>query len=185
LAGRKIAKISKSFYGAAEGAASMVDRLDRKILQILQEDATVPVAEIGRRVGLSTTPCWRRIQKLEEEGVITRRVAVLDPRKVNAKVTAFVAITTNQHNDEWLRRFAEVIRDFPEVVEFYRMAGQVDYLLRVVVPDIEAYDVFYKKLIAKIEIADVSTTFAMEQIKYTTSLPLNYVPIEKEKAQVA
>ena len=127
----------------------MIDRLDRKILQILQEDATVPVAEIGRRVGLSTTPCWRRIQKLEEEGVITGRVALLDPRKVNTRVTAFVAITTNQHNDEWLKRFAEVIRDFPEVVEFYRMAGQVDYLLRVVVPDIEAYDAFYKRLIAQ------------------------------------
>ncbi len=109
----------------------MVDRLDRKILQILQEDATVPVAEIGRRVGLSTTPCWRRIQKLEEDGVIIGRVALLDPRKVNTKVTAFISITTNQHNEEWLKRFAEVIQELPEVVEFYRMAGQVDYLLRV------------------------------------------------------
>ena len=161
----------------------MVDRLDRKILQILQEDATVPVAEIGRRVGLSTTPCLRRIQKLEEDGVIVGRVALLDPRKVNTKVTAFVSITTNQHNDEWLRRFAEVIRDLPEVVEFYRMAGQVDYLLRVVVPDIEAYDAFYKKLISKIEISDVSTTFAMEQIKYTTAVPLNYIAVDKEKAR--
>ena len=159
----------------------MIDRLDRKILQILQEDATVPVAEIGRRVGLSTTPCWRRIQKLEEDGVITGRVALLDPKKVNTKVTAFVAITTNQHNDEWLRRFAEVIRDFPEVVEFYRMAGQVDYLLRVVVPDIEAYDNLYKRLIARIDIADVSTTFAMEQIKYTTELPLSYIALDKDK----
>ena len=162
----------------------MIDRLDRKILQILQEDATIPVAEIGRRVGLSTTPCWRRIQKLEEDGVILRRVAVLDPKKINARVTAFVAITTNQHNEEWLRRFAEVLRDFPEVVEFYRMAGQIDYLLRVVVPDIEAYDAFYKRLIAKIEIADVSSSFAMEQIKYTTALPLNYIVIDKEKARI-
>ena len=159
----------------------MIDRLDRKILQILQEDATIPVAEIGRRVGLSTTPCWRRIQKLEEDGVILRRVAILDPRKVNAKVTVFVSITTSQHNEEWLKRFAEVIRDFPEVVEFYRMSGQVDYLLRVVVPDIEAYDVFYKRLIAKIDIADVSSAFAMEQIKFATTLPLNYVPLEKDK----
>ncbi len=163
----------------------MVDRLDRKILQILQEDAAIPVAEIGRRVGLSTTPCWRRVQKLEEEGVITGRVALLDPRKINVKVTAFVAITTNQHNEEWLKRFAEVIRDFPEVVEFYRMAGQVDYLLRVVVPDIEAYDAFYQKLISKIAIADVSTTFAMEQIKYTTELPLSYVQLDREKAKTA
>lgn len=159
----------------------MIDRLDRKILQILQEDATVPVAEIGRRVGLSTTPCWRRIQKLEEDGVIIGRVALLDPKKVNTRVTAFVAITTNQHNDEWLKRFAEVIRDLPEVVEFYRMAGQVDYLLKVVVPDIEAYDNLYKRLIARIDIADVSTTFAMEQIKYTTELPLSYVVLEKDK----
>ena len=157
----------------------MIDRIDRKILQILQEDCTVPVAEIGRRVGLSTTPCWRRIQKLEEDGVIQRRVAVLDPRQVNAKVTAFVAITTNQHSEDWLKRFAELISQMPEVVEFYRMAGQVDYLLRVVVPDIEAYDAFYKKMIAKIEIADVSTTFAMEQIKYTTALPLQFIPVEK------
>ncbi len=157
----------------------MLDRLDRRILQILQEDATMPVAEIGRRVGLSTTPCWRRIQKMEEEGVITGRVVILDPVKVNAKVTAFVAVTTTEHSSDWLKRFADVIRDFPEVVEFYRMAGQVDYLLRVVVPDIESYDVFYKKLIGRIEVGDISTTFAMEQIKYTTALPLNYLP-EKE-----
>jgi Lrp/AsnC family transcriptional regulator len=157
----------------------MLDRLDRRILQILQEDATMPVAEIGRRVGLSTTPCWRRIQKMEEEGVITGRVVILDPVKVNAKVTAFVAVTTTEHSSDWLKRFADVIRDFPEVVEFYRMAGQVDYLLRVVVPDIESYDVFYKKLISRIEVGDISTTFAMEQIKYTTALPLNYLP-EKE-----
>jgi Lrp/AsnC family transcriptional regulator len=163
----------------------MVDRLDRKILQVLQEDSTVPVAEIGRRVGLSTTPCWRRIQKLEEEGVITGRVAQHDPKKVNARVTAYVSIITNQHNDEWLRRFAEVIRDFPEVAEFYRMAGKVDYLLRVVVPDIEAFDNFYKRLIAKIDIADVSTAFAMEQIKYTTMLPLSYIRLDKEKASAA
>ena len=163
----------------------MVDRLDRKILQILQEEATIPVAEIGRRVGLSTTPCWRRIQKLEEDGVIVRRAALLDPKKINTKVTAFVAITTNQHNEEWLKRFAEVIQDLPEVVEFYRMAGQVDYLLRIVVPDIEAYDNLYKRLIAKIDISDVSTTFAMEQIKYTTALPLNYIVVDKEKAKVS
>ncbi len=160
----------------------MIDRIDRRILSILQEDCTVPVAEIGRRVGLSTTPCWRRIQKLEEDGVIKRRVAVLDPKKVNAKVTAFVAITTNQHNDDWLRKFADVIVTFPEVMEFYRMAGQVDYLLRVVVPDIEAYDAFYKRLISKIDIADVSTTFAMEQIKWTSELPLGYVPTEKPRS---
>jgi len=167
--------------GVLERPLTMIDRLDRKIMQILQDDATIPVAEIGRRVGLSTTPCWRRIQKLEEEGVITGRVALLDQKMVNVNVTAFVSITTNQHNDEWLRRFAEVIRDFPEVVEFYRMAGQVDYLLRVVVPDLEAFDGLYKRLIAKIDIADVSTAFAMEQIKYTTKLPLDYIPLGKKE----
>jgi Lrp/AsnC family transcriptional regulator len=159
----------------------MIDRIDRRILSILQEDCTVPVAEIGRRVGLSTTPCWRRIQKLEEDGVITGRVALLDPEKVNVKVTAFVAITTNQHTEDWLRKFADVIKELPEVVEFYRMAGQVDYLLRVTVPDIAAYDAFYKKLISKIDITDVSTTFAMEQIKCTTELPLSYIPVEKTR----
>jgi Lrp/AsnC family transcriptional regulator len=160
---------------------TMIDRIDRRILSILQEDCTIPVAEVGRRVGLSTTPCWRRIQKLEEDGVIQRRVAILDPRKVNVKVTAFVSITTSQHNDDWLRKFADVISEFPEVVEFYRMAGQVDYLLRVAVPDIEAYDAFYKRLIARIEISDVSTSFAMEQIKSTSELPLAYVPTEKSR----
>jgi len=161
----------------------MVDRLDRKILHILQEEATGPVAEIGRRVGLSTTPCWRRIQKLEEDGVITGRVALLDPAKVNTRVTAFVSITTTQHNEEWLKRFAEVIREMPEVAEFYRMAGKVDYLLRVVVPDIAAYDAFYQRLIAKIDISDVSTTFAMERIKYTTRLPLDYIQIDKTRTR--
>ncbi|PLX39634.1 MAG: ArsR family transcriptional regulator [Hyphomicrobiales bacterium] len=157
-----------------------MDRTDRKILAILQEDATVPVAEIGRRVGLSTTPCWRRIQKLEEEGVIRKRVAVLDPAKVNAKVTVFVAIRTNRHTENWLEEFSSTVEEFPEVVEFYRMSGDIDYLLRVVVPDIEAYDAFYKRLISRIELSDVSSTFAMEAIKYTTALPLNFVTLDKQ-----
>jgi Lrp/AsnC family transcriptional regulator, cysteine-sensing transcriptional activator len=151
-----------------------MDRLDRKILRLLQEDATLAVADVAKKVGLSTTPCWRRIQKLEEAKIIRRRVALVDSRKVNVGVTAFVFIRTNQHGLEWLQRFADAVRDLPEVVEFYRMSGQVDYLLRVVVPDIEAYDRFYKKLIGKIELSDVSSSFAMEQIKYTTALPLDY-----------
>ncbi len=158
---------------------AMLDRLDRKILEILQKDCTLPVAEIGKQIGLSTTPCWRRIQKLEESGVIERRVAVLDPKKVNVGVTVFVSITTSHHTQEWLDRFHEALKDFPEVVEFYRMSGQVDYLLRVVVPDIERYDAFYKKLISKIELSDVSSAFAMEQIKYTTALPLDYAAEER------
>lgn len=154
---------------------SSVDATDRQILEILQRDATMPLAEIARRVGLSSTPCWRRIQKMEEAKVIRARVALLDSRKINAGVNIFVSIRTNQHNDEWLQRFAAVVSDMPEVVEFYRMSGQVDYLLRVVVPDIAAYDAFYKRLIARIELDDVSSSFAMEQIKYTTALPLSYV----------
>ena len=153
----------------------MLDEMDVKILRILQEDCTRPVADIGKEVGLSTTPCWRRVQKLEESGVIKRRVAVLDPDKVNAGVTVFVSIKTDHHSLAWLEKFRSAVADFPEVVEFYRMSGEVDYLLRVVVPDIAAYDAFYKKLISRIEIAKVSSAFAMEQMKYTTSLPLQFV----------
>ncbi len=151
-----------------------IDEIDRKILAILQADATVPVAAIAERVGLSATPCWRRIQKLEEAGVIQARVAVLNPDKLRVGVTVFVSVKTNQHDLGWLEKFAAAVRDFPEVVEFYRMSGDVDYLLRIVVPDIAAYDAVYKRLIARIALADVSSAFAMERIKYTTALPLTY-----------
>ncbi len=161
----------------------MLDDMDVKILRLLQQDCTRPVAEIGKEVGLSTTPCWRRMQKLEEAGVIQRRVAVLDPVKVNAGVTVFVSIKTDQHSLAWLEKFHSAVGDFPEVVEFYRMSGDVDYLLRVVVPDISAYDSFYKRLISRIEIAKVSSAFAMEQIKYTTELPLTFVVTEKESVK--
>lgn len=157
-----------------------MDRLDRKILRLLQEDATLAVADIAKKVGLSTTPCWRRIQKLEEDGVIKRRVAILDPERINTRVTVFVSVRTGSHSVEWLKRFSEVVAEFQEVIEFYRMSGDVDYLLRVVVPDIAAYDSFYKRLIAKIDIRDVSSSFAMEQIKYTTELPLDYMILEKD-----
>lgn len=159
----------------------MLDKIDRKILALLQKDATMPVAEIGRKVGLSTTPCWRRIQKMEEDGVIKRRVAVLNPAKVNAGVTVFVSVRTNQHNESWLKKFASVVEAHDEVVEFYRMSGDVDYVLRVVVPDIAHYDRFYQKLISEMSMSDVSSAFAMEQIKYTTALPLDFSEIEKEK----
>lgn len=157
----------------------MIDKMDRKILEILQQDCTVPVAEIGKQIGLSTTPCWRRIQKMEENGVIQKRVALLDAKKVNVGVTVFVSITTSHHTQDWLDRFHDVLSGFPEVVEFYRMSGQVDYLLRVVVPDIERYDAFYKRLISEIELTEVSSAFAMEQIKFTTALPLAYTVPEE------
>ncbi len=161
------------------GVNDFMDKTDRAILAILQEDATLPVADIARKVGLSTTPCWRRIQKLEEDKVILKRVAILDPRKVNADVTVFVSIKTDQHNEEWLKRFAEVITKFSEVAGFYRMSGEIDYLLKVVVPDINAYDIFYKKLVSQIDIENVSSAFAMERIKDTTQLPLEYISIDR------
>ena len=151
-----------------------LDEIDRKILNLLQADATIPVAAIAERVGLSATPCWRRIQKLEEAGVIRARVALLDPEKLNVGVTVMVAVRTSQHDLGWLEKFAAAVQDFPEVVEFYRMSGDVDYLLRIVVPDIAAYDAVYKRLIARVPLSDVSSAFAMETIKYTTALPVTY-----------
>jgi Lrp/AsnC family transcriptional regulator len=151
-----------------------MDDTDRKILACLQEDATMPLAQIARRVGLSSTPCWRRIQKLEEAKVIRRRVALLDGAKIGAGLIAFVSIRTSRHSAEWLDKFAAAVTDMPEVIEFYRMSGEVDYLLKIAVPDIAAYDAVYKRLIGRIEISDVTSTFAMEQIKYTTALPLDY-----------
>lgn len=151
-----------------------LDDIDRKILNLLQTDATIPVATIAERVGLSTSPCWRRIQKLEEDGIIRARVAVLDPDRLNVGVTVFVAVKTSQHDLGWLERFAAAVRDFPEVVEFYRMSGDIDYLMRVVVPDIAAYDALYKRLIQRVTLSDVSSSFAMETIKYTTAIPVTY-----------
>ena len=151
-----------------------MDRIDRKILEHIQADSTLSVADIAEKVGLSSTPCWRRIQKLERSGVIRKRVALLDRASLNLGVDVFVAIRTNQHNKKWLDAFARTVTEFSEVVEFYRMSGEVDYLIRVVVPDIAAYDDFYRRLIERIDIAEVSSTFAMERIKYTTALPLTY-----------
>lgn len=151
-----------------------MDRIDRKILTLLQEDATLSTAEIAERVSLTTTPCWRRIQNLEKAGIIRSRVALLDREQLNIGVDVFVGIRTNQHNADWLAEFAAVVDEFEEVVEFYRMSGDVDYLMRVVVPDIAAYDRFYRRLIERVRIADVSSSFAMERLKYTTALPLDY-----------
>ena len=151
-----------------------IDDFDKKILTILQTDAGGSNAEVAERIGLSPTPCWRRIRNLEEAGIIRKRVALLDRGKLNLGVTVFVAVRTNQHNQAWLERFAQVVDSIPEVVEFYRMAGEVDYLLRVVVPDIAAYDGVYKRLIEQIDLFDVSSSFAMEELKYTTAVPLTY-----------
>jgi len=139
---------------------------------VLQEDASLSVAEVGARVGLSSTPCWKRIQRLEGEGVITKRVALVDAAKIGLGITVFVSIETGDHSQEWLNRFATVVGSMPEVMEFYRMAGDVDYMLRVVVPDIAGYDEFYKKLIGTVPLKNVTSRFAMEKIKATTSLPI-------------
>ena len=149
-----------------------MDDIDRRILTVLQEDATLPVSELAKRVGLSTTPCWKRVQKLREDGVITKQVVLCDPAKIDLKLTVFVEIRTNRHNDAWLRKFAKIVRDLPEIVDVYRMSGDVDYLLRVVVRDIEGYDAVYRKLIRAVEVFDVSSRFVMEKIKYSTALPL-------------
>lgn len=151
-----------------------MDSTDRKILELLQSDAEMPVSAIADRVHLSATPCWRRIQKLRAAGVIRKHVALCNPSALNVGVTVFVSIRTNQHTQTWLEKFAKGVKDIPEVVEMYRMSGDVDYMLRVVVPDIAGYDAVYKKLIRIADLYDVSSSFAMEQMKYTTALPLNY-----------
>jgi Lrp/AsnC family transcriptional regulator len=149
-----------------------MDAIDRKILTVLQENAALSVAEIGSRVGLSSTPCWKRIQRLEADGVIQRRVALVDQDRIGLGVTVFVSIETGDHSQEWLDRFAKAVGAMPEVMEFYRMAGDVDYMLRVVVTDIAGYDTFYKRLIAALPLKNVTSRFAMEKIKSTTALPI-------------
>ena len=149
-----------------------MDAIDRKILIVLQDDAALSVAEIGNRVGLSSTPCWKRIQRLEADGVIQRRVAIVDQAKVGLGITVFVSIETGDHSQKWLETFAETVRAMPEVMEFHRMAGDVDYMLRVVVADIQGYDTFYKKLIGTVPLKNVTSRFAMEKIKSTTALPI-------------
>jgi Lrp/AsnC family transcriptional regulator len=149
-----------------------MDAIDKKILATLQEDASMSVAEIGQRVGLSSTPCWKRIQKLEADGVILRRVALVDQVKIGLGITVFVSIETGDHSQDWLDRFASTVGAMPEVMEFYRMAGDVDYMLRVVVADMQSYDSFYKRLISVAPLKNVTSRFAMEKIKSTTLLPI-------------
>jgi Lrp/AsnC family transcriptional regulator, cysteine-sensing transcriptional activator len=149
-----------------------MDTIDRKILTLLQDNASLSVAEIGHRVGLSSTPCWKRIQRLESDGVIQKRVALVDQDKLGLGVTVFVSIETGDHSQDWLARFAETVGAMPEVMEFYRMAGDVDYMLRVVVTDIAGYDTFYKRLIASVPLKNVTSRFTMERIKSTTALPI-------------
>jgi Lrp/AsnC family transcriptional regulator len=149
-----------------------MDAIDRKILAVLQDNAALSVAEIGSRVGLSSTPCWKRIQRLEADGVIQKRVAIIDQESIGLGISVFVSIETGDHSQDWLDKFAKTVTAMPEVMEFYRMAGDVDYMLRVVVPDIAGYDGFYKRLISTVPLKNVTSRFAMEKIKSTTALPI-------------
>lgn len=150
------------------------DAKDRQILKLLQQDVTLPIQTIAEQVGLSTTPCWRRIQKLEQSGIIERKVALLNREKLNLGVNVFVTIKTSSHSQQWLERFKQLIVEIPEIVAVHRMSGDVDYLLQVVTADIPSYDVIYKKLIEQLEFADISSAFAMETMKATTELPTHY-----------
>jgi Lrp/AsnC family transcriptional regulator len=149
-----------------------MDSTDRKILAILQDDASLSVGDIAKRVNLSQTPCWRRIQKLAESGVIARRVAIVDPDAIGLGLTVFVEIETGDHSHEWLQRFRSAITEMPEVMEIYRMAGDVDYLLRITVANMADVDAFYQRLIATVPLKNVTSRFAMERVKYTTAFPL-------------
>ncbi|WAS99936.1 Lrp/AsnC family transcriptional regulator [Rouxiella chamberiensis] len=151
----------------------MIDKIDRKLLAMLQEDCTLSLGELADAVNLTSTPCWKRVKRLEEEGIIRGRVALLDGEKLGLSLTAFVRIKTQQHSSQWYQNFVEQVESFPEVLSFYRMAGEFDYLMQVQVADMKSYDNFYKKLVSAVPgLLDVTSNFAMERIKSTTHLPL-------------
>ncbi len=152
-----------------------MNEIDKKILSILQDNADIPIAELSKKVNLSATPCWARINKLYKQGYIKKKVAVVDRLKINLSVIAFVQIRTSQHSMNWSKRFIKAVTEMEEVVEFYRLSGTVDYIFKVLVPSIEKYNEFYKKLTDKIDFSEVTSSFSMEEIKYTSTLPLNYI----------
>ena len=149
--------------------------IDKKILSLLQINSDIPIAELSKKVNLSSTPCWLRINKLYKQGYIKKKVAVIDRVKINLSTVAFVQIRTSQHNMAWSKKFIEGVKEMDEVGEFYRLSGTTDYLLKVLVPSIDKFDEFYKKLTEKIDLSDVTTSFSMEEIKQTSNLPLNYI----------
>ncbi len=153
-----------------------MDQIDRKIVTLLQANADISIAELADKVGLSQTPCWKRIQRLEAKGIILGRVALVSPEAIGLGLTVFVEVETGDHSGPWLETFAGTVASFPEVMEFYRMAGEVDYMLRVVVADMAAYDRFYKKLVSSVALKNVTSRFAMERIKSTTALPVPDAP---------
>ena len=151
-----------------------MDSFDRHILSLLQDDGSMSLAEISEQIGLSQTPCWRRIQTLEKKGIIRKRVALLDAEQLNVGLTVFVSLKTNQHTAEWAETVNEFANSSPEIVEFYRLSGETDYMMKVLVPDMKAYDDFYQRLIRQAGFSDVSSSFAMENMKYSTEIPLSY-----------
>jgi len=151
-----------------------MNEIDKKILSILQANADIPIAELSKKVNLSATPCWTRINKLYKQGYIKKKVAIVDRFKINLPVVAFVQIRTNQHNMLWSKQFVKAVKEMEEVVEFYRLSGTVDYIFKVLVPSIEKYNEFYKKLTDKVDFSEVTSSFSMEELKYTNSLTLNY-----------
>lgn len=153
----------------------MFDQIDRKIIDILQQSAEKSIVEIADEVGLSHTPCWRRIKRMEDMGLIRNRVALIDRRMANVPMTIFMAVKVPRHTTDWLDAFRKEIREIPEIVEAYRLTGDSDYLLRIVVPNIDIYDQVYKNLISRLEFSDLSSSIAMEEMKFTTALPTKYM----------
>jgi len=149
-----------------------MDEMDRRILRILQEDCSLSVSDVARQVGLSSSPCWKRINRMQNDGIIKRQTAVLDAGRLGFGLTVFVSIKTGEHSSDWLEEFSNNITAMPEVMEFHRMAGEVDYMLKVVVLDMAAFDEFYKRLIGITALSDVTSRFSMEKIKETTALPI-------------
>jgi Lrp/AsnC family transcriptional regulator len=162
----------RNLRGEGKVRRPALDQTDRRILAILQEDASLPVAEVASRVNLSQTPCWRRIQQLETAGIIRKRVALLDPGKIGCGITVFVAVESSDHSQAWLERFAATVAEMPEVLEVHRMAGDIDYFLRVAVADMPSYDSFYRRLIAAVPVKNITSRFSMEQVKSTTAYPV-------------
>src|SRR5262245_56853916 len=153
----------------------MIDEIDRSILNILQRDSSLSLEELASAVHLSRNACWRRIKQMEEAGLIKGRVALLDAKQLNVGLTAFIALRATEHTSTWLNKFAKAVKDIPEIIGAYRMTGDIDYMLIAVIPDLAAYDGLYKRLIDKVPLADVSSSFVMEEMKATTALPLNYM----------
>lgn len=152
-----------------------MDKIDRQILYLLQRNADLTADELGQKIGLSKAPCWRRVQRLRQSGAIAKTVALLDPAMLNLKTTVFVMIKTASHTTAWAEKFSRAVQHLPEVIEVHRMSGDFDYLIRIVVPDMGAYDAVYKRMIAAIDMSNMTASFVLESVKNTTALPLDYI----------